>query len=130
MAHSHPARPAPDPGPPLASRPGPCDDPHVLKLDPPAQVYVCDACPLRVRIPADSRIPMHNCTGRALLSVPLIREGERVDVRPVPRDDYVGGDQVRTDATGAVFMRCDVERADRIDTWVYAPVATACNIAR
>lgn len=69
---------------------------------------------------------MHNCTAAALMSLPMIREGEHADVRLVPRDDYVGADhdQVRTDAEGRVFMRSEIERADgRTDVYVYAPVA-------
>jgi hypothetical protein len=73
---------------------------------------------------ADHRVPMHNCQAAALMSLPMIREGERAHVRLVERDDYVGGEDVRTDAEGRVFMRSEIERADgHVDVWVYAPTA-------
>lgn len=68
-------------------------------------------------------MPLHNCRGRALLTVPLIPEGERAEVRAVERDDYIKQEAVQTDAEGSVFMRCEVERPDRVDVWVYAPLA-------
>jgi hypothetical protein len=94
-------------------------------LTPEPVVYVCDRCPERARIPsADHRVPMHNCRGRALMSVPMIREGERADVRLVPRGDYVNGDDVRADQEGRVFMRSEVEHPDgHVDVFVYAPTA-------
>jgi len=76
--------------------------------------------------PADRRVPMHNCPAAALMSLPMIREGETADVRLIEREDYVGADTglVRTDAEGRVFMRAEVERQDgRVDVWVYAPTA-------
>jgi hypothetical protein len=97
-----------------------------MLISPEPVVYACAGCTTRARVPAaDTRVPMHNCPGRALMAIPLIREGERVDVRLIPREDYVGREDVRYAADGAVFMRCEVERADQTDVWVYAPTAHA-----
>lgn len=98
-----------------------------MLISPKPVVYACDRCTIRARVAsADTRVPMHNCPGRALMSIPLIREGERADVRLVERDDYVNGDDVRKDAEGRVFMRCEVTRADgHTDVWVYCPTAYA-----
>lgn len=59
------------------------------------------------------------------MNLPMIREGERADLRLIEREDYVGSDlgQVTTDAEGRVFMRCEIERQAQTDVWVYAPVA-------
>jgi hypothetical protein len=103
----------------------------IALLNPQPVIYVCDDCTARMPVnPADHRIPMHNCRGRALMSLPMIREGERAEVRLVERDDYVAGEDVRTDAEGRVFMRCEVHREDgHADVWVYAPTAYARTVA-
>jgi hypothetical protein len=88
----------------------------------PPVVYVCDKCPTRSRVGgADRRVPMHDCPGRALMSVPLVPEGQRGELRLIERDDYVGTEDVRTDAEGRVFMRAELETATGISAWVYAP---------
>lgn len=109
----------------------------IVELRPEPVVYVCGhrpACASKMGVsPADPRVPMHNCTAAALMSLPMIREGESSDVRLVAREDYVGSDagKVRTDAEGRVFMRSEIERPDgRIDVWVYAPTATLDTRAR
>lgn len=96
-----------------------------MLISPQLVVYTCDRCTTRARVSsADARVPMHNCPGRALMSVPMIREGERAEVRLIPREDYVGTEDVRKDAAGGVFMRCEIERGDgHTDVWVYAPTA-------
>jgi hypothetical protein len=67
---------------------------------------------------------MHNCPGLALMSIPMIPAGSRADVRLVERDDYVAGEDVRTDAEGRPWMRAEVEReSGQVDVWVYAPTA-------
>ena len=67
---------------------------------------------------------MHECRGMALMSIPMVADGERADVRLVERDDYVGSEDVRADAEGRVFMRAEVEHpSGQIDVWVYAPTA-------
>jgi hypothetical protein len=78
---------------------------------------------------------MHNCTAAALMSLPMVREGEKSAVRLIERDDYLGADsapgKVRRDAEGRVFMRAEVEHDDgRVDVFVYAPTATLSTEAR
>lgn len=69
---------------------------------------------------------MHNCVGMALFTLPLIHAGERADVRVIEREDYVGSEDVRTDAEGRPIMRAEVERdSGQVDVWVYAPTAHA-----
>lgn len=109
----------------------------IVELRPDPVIYVCGhepACATRMPVhPADRRTPMHNCTAAALMSLPMIREGEKAAVRLIDREDYVGADngKVRTDAEGRVFMRSEVEHADgHVDVCVYAPVATLAMEAR
>ncbi len=67
---------------------------------------------------------MHECTGMALMSVPMVLDGQRADVRLVERGDYVGREDIRLDAEGRAHMRAEVEHADgHVDVFVYAPTA-------
>lgn len=69
---------------------------------------------------------MHDCPGLALMAIPMVRAGERADVRLVDREDYVGTEDVRTDAEGRPWMRSEVEHHDgHVDVYVYAPTAHA-----
>ncbi len=105
-----------------------CDDRPVVI--PGSVLYVCEKCPAirRVHV-ADTRVPMHNCAGRALMSVPLILQDSGHHVRLVEREDYVNGDDVQTDAEGTPWMRAEVETADTVNVWVYAPVAHTSSSA-
>lgn len=100
----------------------------MIELRPEPIPYVCPACQARQPVmPADTRIPMHACAGRAGMLLPMVPEGERSDVRLVERGDFLGSDagKVRTDAEGRPWMRAEVERpSGQVDMWVYAPTAT------
>jgi hypothetical protein len=103
----------------------------IANLVPTPVTYVCGhqpACATTMRVqPADTRTPMHNCPAAALMSLPMIREGERANVTLVEREDYEGADhgKIRLDAEGRPFMRSEVEHADgHTDVFVYAPTAT------
>ena len=94
----------------------------ILNLDP--VIYGCERCNARRPVAhGDTRVPMHNCGGRAGMSVPMVREGSKDHVRLVEREDYVGQEVVRKAAEGRVFMRAEVETEDTVNVWVYAPVA-------
>jgi hypothetical protein len=90
-------------------------------------VWDCPRCSAAARTPdSDPRAPMHDCRGLALMAIPMVRVGEHVDVRLVEREDYVGTEDVRTDAEGQPWMRSEVEHKDgHVDVWVYAPTAHA-----
>jgi hypothetical protein len=68
---------------------------------------------------------LHNCGLLAGLSVPMVPEGVRAEVRANERGDYVGSDRVQTDADGRVVMSVTVERDEGTDCVVFAPCATA-----
>jgi hypothetical protein len=87
--------------------------------------WECPRCTATARTSAsDPRAPMHDCTGLAMLSVPMVKAGEHADVRVIEREDYVGDEDVRHDAAGRPIMRTEVEHADgHVDVWVYAPTA-------
>lgn len=66
---------------------------------------------------------MHPCKGLTLMVVPLVRAGTRAETRLIPREDYVGHDDVQRDAEGAVWMAAKTVRDDGEDLAVYAPCA-------
>lgn len=87
--------------------------------------WECSRCSAGTRTPPDDpRTPMHDCPGMALMSIPMVRAGEKAEMRVVEREDYVGSEDVRVNAEGTPIMRAEVEREDgRVDVWVYAPTA-------
>jgi hypothetical protein len=86
----------------------------------PVRRWECGSCnrTLASRKPG---IPLHRC--RNGLDMPFVPEGELRKVTVNPREDYVNGDLVTTDAEGRVPMSVTVERPDGVDTAVYAPCA-------
>lgn len=87
-------------------------------------IWTCPRCTTRARSVRPVPAPMHPCRGLAGLSVPMLPEGVRADVRPVEREDYIGGDLVQTDGEGRPVMAVVTTRDDGQDCTVYAPTAT------
>ncbi len=93
-------------------------------LNRPMVNWECPKCPVKVRKPlVPGHLEYHNCTGMKLLSIPFIREGERVKVTANEREDYVKDEMVQTDAEGRPVMNVIIEREDGTDCSVYAPTA-------
>lgn len=74
---------------------------------------------------AGPHTPFHNCARLGGLSVPFLPVGTAGEHRALPREDYVRGDQVSTDADGRVVMAVTTVRDEGEDRTVYAPCATA-----
>lgn len=53
----------------------------------------------------------------------MVREGERVKVTAVEREDYIGDEVVTRDGEDRPIMAVVVERADSNDVTVFAPQA-------
>lgn len=86
------------------------------------QHWVCPNCPATaVTEGADNRF--HPCAGLAGLLAPMVLDGVRCMVRAVLREDYVGGEDVRTDGEGRPVMAVTTTRDDGQDCVVYAPTA-------
>jgi hypothetical protein len=61
----------------------------------------------------------HTCPGLRGLTAPMVREGDRVQVRAVEREDYIG------DSNAGRVMAVVTDRPDGSnDTAVFAPTAT------
>jgi hypothetical protein len=67
----------------------------------------------------------HNCAGLAGMSVPMVPAGTRAVHRAVEREDYIGAENIQTDADGRPIMAVRTVRDDGEDCTVYAPTATA-----
>ena len=81
----------------------------------------CDLTDVTHEVDAHSR--MHTCRGG--MTVPMVPAGIRCKVELRPREDYVAGEVVQTDADGRPWMSAVVTRDDGQDVAVYAPCATA-----
>jgi hypothetical protein len=57
------------------------------------------------------------------ITAPMVREGERVKVTVVEREDYVGDEIVTRDGEDRPIMAVVVERDDSNDVTVFAPQA-------
>jgi hypothetical protein len=55
----------------------------------------------------------------------MVPEGTRCKVEAIEREDYVGSEQVQTDANGRPVMSIVTTRDTGQDTVVFAPTATA-----
>jgi hypothetical protein len=86
------------------------------------QIWYCPSCPSSART-VDGKIPHHPCPGFAGLMVPLVRQGERVKIAAVEREDYIGPELVQTDGNGRPVMAVVTTRDDGQDCTVYAPTA-------
>lgn len=67
--------------------------------------------------------PMHTCRGLTGLAVPMVPEGTAAKVEAVEREDWIGSEQVQTDAEGRPVMAVVTTRDDGQDCTVYAPCA-------
>ena|SRR5690348_3555616 len=65
------------------------------------------------------------CPGLRGLSAPMIPAGTRAKVELREREDYVGDDEVQTDAEGRPVMSVVTTRDDGQDVTVFASVARA-----
>lgn len=68
---------------------------------------------------------MHNCSGLAGLSVPMVPAGTRAEHRAVEREDFIGRERVQFDGNGRPIMAVTTVRDDGQDSTIYAPTATA-----
>lgn len=68
---------------------------------------------------------MHNCVGLHGIIAPLVRSGVKCKVEAHQREDYIGGELVRTDDRGRPIMSVTTTRDDGEDVMVFAPTASA-----
>lgn len=85
--------------------------------------WYCPRCAAAART-VDAKVPWHNCSGLAGLTVALVPEGVSAKVEAVERQDYINGDVVRFDGNGRPVMAVVTTRDDGNDVAVYAPAAT------
>lgn len=91
------------------------------------QHWVCPNCTATaVTAGADNRF--HACPGLAGLLAPMVLDGVHCAVRAMVREDYVGGEDVRTDDEGRPVMAVVTVRDDGQDCAVYAPTAHARRV--
>lgn len=93
----------------------------------PTQHWVCPNCKLRsVTHEAQPHTRFHTCAGLNGLTAPMVQAGQRVQVRAMEWQDYVGNEKVQTDDLGRPYSAVITERGDGSnDTAVLAPAATA-----
>lgn len=94
-------------------------------LQPPKVRWICpncDATALKPRVLNHSEF--HNCKGMNGFSVPMVEFGVKAKVTKTEREDYVGKEDVTTDADGRPIMNVTIEREDGNDCFVFAPIAT------
>jgi hypothetical protein len=90
----------------------------------PPVTWVCGRCNLREtrRDPIPEQ-RFHHCSGMAGLTMPMVREGEKVNVIANKREDYVGHEDVPL-VDGVPYMNVTTEHADgHTDVCVFAPTA-------
>lgn len=83
----------------------------------------CDATDATRDVKPHTRF--HRCAGLAGLTTPMVPAGTRAKVERVERGDWVGAEQVPTDADGRPVMAVVTTRDDGQDCTVYAATATA-----
>ena len=67
----------------------------------------------------------HPCAGLKGIVAPMVEAGSKVKISAVEREDYVGTEQVKTNAEGRPVMAVVTERGDGSnDVAVFAPTAT------
>jgi hypothetical protein len=71
----------------------------------------------------DDKTPMHPCKNMAGLMAPLVLLGTKAKVEAVERQDFIGREQVQTDANGRPVMAVVTTRDDGQDCTVFAPTA-------
>ena len=72
---------------------------------------------------AEPHTRFHTCLGLNGLTAPMIRAGIKAEIRAVEREDYIGTEDVQTDAAGRPIMAVVTERDDGQDVTVFAPTA-------
>lgn len=83
-------------------------------------------CPNRcgsTALTGDDKTPMHPCKNMAGLMTPLVPLGTKAKVEAVERQDFIGSEQVQTDANGRPVMAVVTTRDDGQDCTVFAPTA-------
>jgi len=91
----------------------------------PLHHWTCPNCPLeQVTTEARPHTQFHICPGLKGLTAPMVEAGIRCEVAPVEREDYVGTENVQTDAEGRPWMAVVTKRDDGEDRAVLAPSAT------
>jgi hypothetical protein len=68
---------------------------------------------------------MHSCPGLHGILAPFVRAGVKCKVEAHQREDYIGGEIVRTDDRGRPIMSVTTTREDGEDVMVFAPTASA-----
>ena len=91
----------------------------------PVRRWACPNCSFTdVTHEARPHTRYHTCPGLRGLTAPMVPAGSRVKVTAVEREDYVGTEQVQTDAEGRPVMAVVTERPDGSnDVTVFAPTA-------
>lgn len=84
----------------------------------------CDFTDVTREVEPHSRF--HACAGLNGFTAPMVPEGSKARVIANEREDYVGAEDVRTDAAGRPIMSITTEHEDgHTDCVVYAPTAHA-----
>lgn len=86
------------------------------------QRWVCPNCPA-TEVTQGQANRFHTCRGLRGLHAPMVLEGTRCKVIAVEREEYVGREDVQTDADGRPVMAVLTVREDGQDCVVYAPTA-------
>jgi hypothetical protein len=95
-------------------------------LAPPVRRWACPNCDTTsVTRESAPHTRYHPCSGLAGMLAPMLEDGVRAKVIAMPREDYVGGDDVRYDDDGRAIMSVVTIRDDGMDCAVMAPTATA-----
>lgn len=89
-----------------------------------AQLWYCPNCEAEART-VDASLPMHPCAGIAGLMAPLVLQGTKAKITTNEREDYVGNENVQSDAEGRVVMSTTTERDDGQDCTIYVATAQA-----
>lgn len=85
--------------------------------------WVCPKCNFRdTTRTAEPHSRFHSCPGMGGLTMPMIREGDRVKVVINEREDYIGKEEVQY-VDGVPVMNVTTVRDDGQDVAVYAPTA-------
>lgn len=90
----------------------------------PVTRWECSSCTFRdVTREAAPHSRFHPCAGHGGLTMPMVREGDRVKVSLTERADYLNGEDVPL-VDGTPYMNVTTEHADgRTDVAVFAPTA-------
>lgn len=95
----------------------------------PSVEWGCAHCPARARTSqAGHHVRFHTCRGGGAMAglwAPMARVGVRCEIRAVEREDYIGREDVQTNAHGRPVMSVITTRDDGQDCAAYAPCATA-----